>query len=39
MAAEGSAVVRTTPEEFGRFVQSESRKYGEIVREAKIELQ
>jgi tripartite-type tricarboxylate transporter receptor subunit TctC len=39
MAAEGSAVLRTTPQEFGRFVQMEARKYGEIVRDAKIELQ
>jgi tripartite-type tricarboxylate transporter receptor subunit TctC len=39
MAAEGSEVVRTTPQDFGRFVQNEARKYGEIVRTGKIELQ
>jgi tripartite-type tricarboxylate transporter receptor subunit TctC len=32
MAREGSDVIRTTPEEFGRFVQTESRKYAEILK-------
>ena len=36
MAAEGSAVVRTTPQDFGRFVQNEARKYGEIVKAGNI---
>ncbi len=33
MAREGSDVIRTTPEEFGRFVQVESRKYADIVKQ------
>jgi len=33
MAREGSDVIRTTPEEFGRFVQAESRKYADIVKQ------
>jgi tripartite-type tricarboxylate transporter receptor subunit TctC len=32
MAHEGSDVVATTPAEFGRFVQAESRKYAEILK-------
>ena len=32
MAREGSDVIRTTPEEFGRFVQAESGKYAEILK-------
>jgi tripartite-type tricarboxylate transporter receptor subunit TctC len=33
LAREGSEVVETTPESFARFVQGESRKYGDILRE------
>jgi tripartite-type tricarboxylate transporter receptor subunit TctC len=33
LAREGSEVVETTPESFARFVHSESRKYGDILRE------
>lgn len=33
MANEGLDVIRTTPEEFGRFVQAESRKYADIVKQ------
>ena len=33
LAREGSDFIRTTPEEFGRFVQTESRKYAEIVKQ------
>jgi tripartite-type tricarboxylate transporter receptor subunit TctC len=32
LAREGSEVVETTPESFGRFVQGESRKYAELLR-------
>lgn len=33
MAREGLDLIRTTPEEFGRFVQAESRKYADIVKQ------
>jgi tripartite-type tricarboxylate transporter receptor subunit TctC len=33
LATEGSEAVRTTPEEFGRFVQAESRNYAGIIRQ------
>ena len=33
LAREGSELIRTTPEEFGRFVQAESAKYADIVRQ------
>ena len=33
LGREGSEVVETTPESFGRFVQGESRKYGELLRD------
>ena len=39
MAAQGSDVVRTTPQEFGRFVQNELKKYGEIVKGSGLKLQ
>ena len=39
MGEQGSDVVRTTPQEFGRFVQSELKKYGEIVRTSGLKLQ
>ncbi|MFN2646734.1 MAG: Bug family tripartite tricarboxylate transporter substrate binding protein [Burkholderiales bacterium] len=35
MAREGSDVVRTTPEEFSRFVHAESTKYGELLKSIK----
>ena len=33
LGREGSDVVETTPESFARFVQGESRKYGELLRD------
>ena len=33
LAREGSEVIETTPETFARFVQAESRKYAELLRE------
>jgi len=39
MAAQGSDVVRTTPQEFGRFVQTELKKYGEIVKSSGLKLE
>jgi tripartite-type tricarboxylate transporter receptor subunit TctC len=39
MAEQGSDVVRTTPQEFGRFVQNEVKKYGEIVKASGLKLQ
>lgn len=33
MTREGLEVIRSTPEEFGRFVQAESRKYADIVKQ------
>jgi tripartite-type tricarboxylate transporter receptor subunit TctC len=38
MAAQGSDVVRTTPQEFGRFAQNELKKYGEIVKGSGLKL-
>jgi tripartite-type tricarboxylate transporter receptor subunit TctC len=37
MAAEGSDVVRTTPQEFGRFVQTESKKYADVAKAANLQ--
>jgi tripartite-type tricarboxylate transporter receptor subunit TctC len=39
MAEQGSDVTRTTPQEFGRFVQSELKKYGEIVKGSGLKLE
>jgi len=39
MAEQGSDVVRTTPQEFGRFVQSELKKYGDIIKGSGLKLQ
>ena len=39
MAEQGSDVVRTTPQEFGRFVQHELKKYGEIIKGSGLKLQ
>src|SRR5205807_104879 len=39
MAEQGSDVVRTTPQEFGRFVQNELKKYGEIIKGSGLKLQ
>ena len=39
MAAQGSDVVRTTPQEFGRFVQNELKNYGEIIKSSGLKLQ
>jgi len=39
MAAEGSDVVRTTPQEFGRFVQTESKKYADVAKAANLQRQ
>lgn len=33
LAREGSEVIRTTPAEFARFVQAESRKYADIIKQ------
>lgn len=33
LAREGSELIQTTPEEFGRMVQAESRKYADILRQ------
>jgi tripartite-type tricarboxylate transporter receptor subunit TctC len=39
MAAEGSEVVRTSPQDFGRFVQDEAKKYADIARAANLQRQ
>lgn len=39
MAAQGSEVIRTTPQEFGRFIQQESVKYAEIIKSGNLKLQ
>ena len=39
MAAEGSEVVRTSPQDFGRFVQDETKKYADIARAANLQRQ
>jgi tripartite-type tricarboxylate transporter receptor subunit TctC len=39
MAAEGSDVVTTTPDELGRFIQTESKKYADVVKAANIKRQ
>jgi tripartite-type tricarboxylate transporter receptor subunit TctC len=39
MAAQGSEVIRTTPQEFGRFIQQESKKYAEIIKSGNLKLQ
>jgi tripartite-type tricarboxylate transporter receptor subunit TctC len=39
MAAQGSEVIRTTPQEFGRFIQQESKKYADIIKGGNLKLQ
>jgi tripartite-type tricarboxylate transporter receptor subunit TctC len=39
MAAEGSEVVRTSPQDFGRFVQDEAKKYADIAKAANLQRQ
>lgn len=38
-AAEGATIVQMTPDEFGRFVEAETAKWGRVVKEANIKLE
>ena len=38
-AAEGATIVQMTPDEFGRFIEDETAKWGKVVKEANIKLE